>query len=120
VDEDGYLYLLDRKKDMIISGGMNVYATEVENALQKHPMVRQVTVIGVPHADWGEAVLALVLPADVSLTKEELLEFSKDYLSAYKRPKLIEFVQEFLTPYGEIDKKALRNPYWEILGREIN
>jgi fatty-acyl-CoA synthase/long-chain acyl-CoA synthetase len=121
MDEDGYVYLLDRKKDMIISGGMNVYTTEVENALQKHPKVRQVAVIGVPHNEWGEAVLALIIPADDSLTEEELLDFAKENLSSYKRPKKIEFVTEFpLTPYGKLDKKELRKPYWEQAGRQVN
>jgi fatty-acyl-CoA synthase len=121
MDEDGYVYLLDRKKDMIISGGLNVYTTEVENALQKYPKVRQVTVIGIPHADWGETVLALVIPADESVTEEEILTFSRDQLATYKRPKQVKFVQEFpLTPYGKVDKKAFRAPYWEALGRQVN
>lgn len=122
MDEDGYIYLLDRKKDMIISGGMNIYTTEVENVLQKHPAVRQVAVIGVPHDDWGESVMALIIAAEgIQVTEEDILEFCIENLSKYKRPKSIKFVSELpLTPYGKIDKKALRKPYWESIGREVN
>jgi fatty-acyl-CoA synthase/long-chain acyl-CoA synthetase len=119
-DEAGYVYLLDRAKDMIISGGMNVYTTEVEDALDEHPGVKQVAVIGVPHEDWGEAVHAVVVRED-DLTAEELKEFADGRLSAYKKPKSVEFVEEIpTTPYGKMDKKALREPYWEDTNREIS
>jgi fatty-acyl-CoA synthase/long-chain acyl-CoA synthetase len=119
-DEAGYVYLLDRASDMIISGGMNVYTTEVEDALDQHPNVRQVAVIGVPHDDWGEAVHAVVVP-EGDLTAEELKEFADGKLSAYKKPKSVEFVEEIpTTPYGKMDKKALREPYWEGSDRGIN
>jgi fatty-acyl-CoA synthase len=122
MDEEGYVYLLDRKKDMIISGGMNVYTTEVENAIQKHPGVSQVAVIGVPHPDWGEAVMAIIVPKeDQSLTEESIRELCAKELSKYKRPKEIRFVDALpLTPYGKIDKKALRKPYWDLASRNIN
>ncbi|WP_078427175.1 long-chain-fatty-acid--CoA ligase [Alkalihalobacterium alkalinitrilicum] len=121
IDEDGYVYLLDRKKDMVISGGMNVYTTEVENVLQQHPAVSQVAVIGVPHEDWGEAVLALVIPADDHANKDEILFHCSQLLSKYKRPKDIEFVKSFpLTPYGKLDKKALRAKYWGTVERSVN
>lgn len=120
-DEDGYIYLYDRKKDMIISGGMNVYSTEVENAIQRHPGVNQVAVIGVPHSDWGEAVMAIIVPKqDVNLTVESIMELCNQELSKYKRPKDIQFYEALpLTPYGKIDKKALRKPFWEGVGRNI-
>lgn len=119
-DEAGYVYLLDRAKDMIISGGLNVYTTEVEDALDEHPQVRQVAVIGVPHEDWGEAVHAVVV-REGDLTAEELIEFADGRLSAYKRPKSVEFVEEIpTTPYGKMDKKALREPYWEGADRQIS
>jgi fatty-acyl-CoA synthase/long-chain acyl-CoA synthetase len=119
-DEAGYVYLLDRAKDMIISGGMNVYTTEVEDALDEHPGVKQVAVIGVPHEDWGEAVHAVVV-REGDLTAEELKEFADGKLSAYKKPKSVEFVEEIpTTPYGKMDKKALREPYWEDTNREIS
>ena len=119
-DEAGYVYLLDRAKDMIISGGMNVYTTEVEDALDEHPNVRQVAVIGVPHEDWGEAVHAVVV-REGALTAEELQEFAGGKLSAYKKPKSVEFVEEIpTTPYGKMDKKALRAPHWEDADRDIS
>lgn len=121
MDEDGYIYLFDRKKDMIISGGMNIYTTEVENVIQKHPDVSQVAVIGVPHPDWGESVLAVIVPKPhVDLAKESIMELCNSELSKYKRPKEIQFAMSLpLTPYGKLDKKALRQPYWEEAGRNI-
>jgi fatty-acyl-CoA synthase/long-chain acyl-CoA synthetase len=119
-DGAGYVYLLDRASDMIISGGMNVYTTEVEDALDEHPRVNQVAVIGVPHEDWGEAVHAVVVP-EGDLTAAELREFADGRLSAYKKPKSVEFVEEIpTTPYGKMDKKALREPYWADSDREIS
>lgn len=121
IDEDGYLYLLDRKKDMIISGGMNVYSTEIENLLQKHPGVLMVSVIGVPHPDWGEAVMAIIVPNKENPPTEDAIRDFCQQLSKYKRPKEIKFVESLpLTPYGKIDKKALRKNYWELQGRAIN
>lgn len=121
-DEDGYIYLLDRKKDMIISGGLNIYTTEIENIIQRHPDVSQVAVIGVPHSDWGEAVLAVIVPkANANPTKQSINEFCSQELAKYKRPKEIQFFEALpLTPYGKIDKKALRQPFWEGAGRNIN
>lgn len=122
MDEEGYVYLLDRKKDMIISGGMNVYSTEVENVIQKFPGVRQVAVIGIPHQDWGEQVLAIIVPdLDQPPLEDELLHYCKENLSKYKQPKAIQLVSEFpLTPYGKIDKKTLRKPYWQHAERAIH
>jgi fatty-acyl-CoA synthase len=122
MDEEGYVYLLDRKKDMIISGGMNVYTTEVENVIQKHPGVSQVAVIGIPHQDWGEAVMAIIVPKQgQSITEESIREHCAKELSKYKRPKEIRFIDTLpLTPYGKIDKKALRKPYWDFASRNIN
>ena len=120
-DEDGYIYLFDRKKDMIISGGMNVYTSEVENVIQRHPAVAQVAVIGVPHPDWGEAVMAVIVPKpDMNQNEASILELCNQELSKYKRPKEIRFVAALpLTPYGKIDKKELRRPFWEGVGRNI-
>ena len=120
IDEDGFVYLLDRKKDMIISGGFNVYSTEVENAIQKHEDVSQVAVIGVPDEDWGEAVIAIVIPKREGAIKEEIIQFCGRYLSKYKRPKRIEFRSDFpLTPYGKIDKKELRKQYSDLSKRQL-
>ena len=122
VDEDGYLYLLDRASDMIITGGMNVYSTEVEEALDEHDALREVAVIGVPDDDWGEAVTAIcVRRSEDAVSREAVFEFADDRLAAYKRPKHVEFVDEIpKTPYGKMDKNALREGYWAEQERKIN
>jgi fatty-acyl-CoA synthase len=121
MDDDGYVYLKDRKSDMIITGGMNVYGREVEDVLSAHPDVASVAVIGVPHPDWGEAVHAVVVATESGLTVESLLAWAKPKLSAYATPKSIEFVDSLPeTPFGKIDKKALRAPYWADAARAIN
>lgn len=108
-DEDGYVYLLDRKKDMIISGGMNVYTTEVENAIQACPGVGQVAVVGMPDPDWGEAVTAFVVPENNTLAEADVITRCREQLSRYKVPKRVHFRDELpVTAYGKIDKKALR------------
>jgi fatty-acyl-CoA synthase/long-chain acyl-CoA synthetase len=120
IDEDGYVYLLDRKSNMIISGGMNVYSTNVEDVLATHPGVAQVAVIGVPDEKWGEAVTAIIVP-DGEVTVEAIREFADAELADYKRPKHVEFREELpKTPYGKVDKKALREPFWAEADREIN
>jgi fatty-acyl-CoA synthase/long-chain acyl-CoA synthetase len=110
LDEQGYLYLLDRKNDMIISGGMNVYSSEVEAVLRRYPGVAQAAVVGVPHPDWGEAVVAYVVPEeDGALEEQRLAQHCRSALSAYKRPKAIRVLDALpLTAVGKIDKKALR------------
>ena len=106
--DDGYLFLVDRAKDMIISGGMNVYSTEVENVLREHPGVREAAVVGIPHPDWGEAVTAVVI-ADGGTKAEDIRQFAKARLSAYKVPKSVHIVAELpLTQYGKIDKRRIR------------
>ncbi|GAA4901734.1 fatty-acyl-CoA synthase/long-chain acyl-CoA synthetase [Actinomycetospora succinea] len=114
LDDAGYLHLRDRRADMVISGGMNVYCSEVENVLAEHPGVAQVAVIGVPHDDWGEAVHAVIVG---SVGVDEILEWSRGRLAAYARPKSAELVDDLpVTPFGKVDKKALRAPHWA--GRE--
>ena len=106
--EDGFLFLVDRAKDMIITGGMNVYSSEVETALRKHASVAEVAVVGLPDDDWGEVVTAVVVPAGQT-SADELRLFAKSSLSAYKVPKSVVFMTELpLTNYGKIDKKRLR------------
>jgi fatty-acyl-CoA synthase/long-chain acyl-CoA synthetase len=120
LDDDGYLYLRDRKNDMVISGGMNVYCREVEDVLIQHDAVGGVAVIGVPHDDWGESVHACVVRSTPDLTEADLLTWSRSRLAAYARPKSVEFVDSLPeTPFGKIDKKALRAPYWEGRSRAI-
>jgi fatty-acyl-CoA synthase/long-chain acyl-CoA synthetase len=120
IDEAGYLYLKDRKNDMVISGGMNVYCREVEDVMAEHDQVRAVAVIGIPHDDWGEAVHACVVRTDDGLSESDLIRWSRMRLAAYATPKTVEFVDSLPeTPLGKIDKKALRAPYWEGRSRAI-
>jgi acyl-CoA synthetase (AMP-forming)/AMP-acid ligase II len=109
-DEEGYIFLTDRKKDMIITGGFNVYPKEVEEVLYTHPSVFECAVIGVPDADWGEAVRAIVAPRPgARVTEEELLGFCREHLSAFKRPKSVGFVEEIpRNPSGKVLKRVLR------------
>ncbi|WP_078427665.1 long-chain-fatty-acid--CoA ligase [Alkalihalobacterium alkalinitrilicum] len=119
-DEEGYFYMVDRKKDMVISGGFNIYTTVVEKVLFEHPSVRQATVIGVPDENWGEAVKAVVV-TDSLISEEELLSFCKSRLAKYEVPKSIDFIDSLpVTAYGKIDKKALRAPYWANQARQVN
>jgi len=121
VDEDGYVYLLDRESDVIITGGMNVYSTEVEEAIDQHPDVAEVAVIGVPDDEWGEAVHAVVVSAaDAKLSTDDLRFVCKERLADYKVPKSFKFTDEIpKTPYGKQDKVTLRDRYWEEEDREI-
>ncbi|GAA2891623.1 long-chain fatty acid--CoA ligase [Pseudonocardia halophobica] len=119
LDAAGYLHLRDRTKDMVISGGMNVYCREVEDALARHPAVARVAVIGVPHEDWGEAVHAVVVPR-AGFDADELVAWSRGELAAYARPKSVEVVADLPeTPFGKIDKKVLRAPHWAGRDRAI-
>jgi long-chain acyl-CoA synthetase len=113
MDEDRYLYLVDRKKDMIITGGENVYSTEVENVLYMHPGISEAAVIGVPHEKWVETVKAVVvLKPEAQATEEEIIQFCKENLASYKKPTSVEFVRELpKTPSGKVLKKELRERY---------
>lgn len=121
-DEGGYVYLTDRKKDMIISGGFNIYPTEVENTLYTHPAVFETAVVGVPDDIWGESVKAVVvLKPGAKATEAELIEYCKDRLASYKKPKSVEFVQELPhSPVGKLLRRVVREPYWKAKGRRIN
>ncbi len=121
MDEEGYLYLKDRIKDMVVSGAENIYPVEVENAIAKHASVRDVAVIGVPDEKFGEALLAfVVLKPDTQLTLEELVDFCRDKIAGYKIPRLMEIIDELpRNPSGKILKKILRQPYWDGKDREI-
>jgi fatty-acyl-CoA synthase len=120
IDEDGYLFLLDRDSDIIITGGMNVYSTEVEDALDRHSGIREVAVIGIPDPDWGEAIHAVVVSETPSLSESDITAFADDHLADYKKPKSVEFVEEIpKTPYGKQDKVALRDRYWDDETRDI-
>jgi fatty-acyl-CoA synthase len=114
-DADGYFYIVDRTKDMIISGGFNIYPREVEDALMAHPAVASAAVIGIPDDKWGEAVKAfVVLKAGANNDAAELQAHVKQQRGAPWSPKSIDFVSEIpVTGLGKIDRKALRAPYWE-------
>jgi fatty-acyl-CoA synthase len=113
-DEQGYLYILDRKKDMIVSGGFNIYPRDVEDALSSHPDVAMACVIGIPDPKWGEAVCALIVPKPGARPVEAaLVQLVKDRKGAAHAPKRVEFVDQLpLTPVGKIDKKVVRARYW--------
>lgn len=120
-DERGYLYIVDRKKDMVISGGFNIYPRDVEEALGGHPDVAMVAVIGVPDAKWGEAVMALVQRRPgATVTDDELIQRVKAQKGSLHAPKRVEFVDVLpLTGLGKVDKKALRARYWEGHDRQV-
>jgi long-chain acyl-CoA synthetase len=113
MDEEGYLYIVDRKKDMIIRGGYNVYPREIEEQLYEHPAVMECAVVGVPHAELGEEVKAvLVLKAGATVTPDEIRAYCKERMAAYKYPRLVEIRQEPLPkgPTGKILKREIELP----------
>jgi long-chain acyl-CoA synthetase len=121
LDEDGWLFLRDRKTDMIISGGVNIYPAEIEAELLTFPKVGDAAVFGIPHPDWGEEVKAVIEPAaDVAPGPEleaEILDYLRPRIAGYKMPKSIDFVEALpRDPNGKLYKRKLRDPYWE--GRE--
>ena len=122
LDSEGYLYLVDRAKDMIISGGENVYCSEVEEVIYQNPKVLEATVFGVPNEQWGEQVHAVVVLRDESLTSEELIDFCRESLGGYKLPRSVEFRSTELPKSGpgKVLKRELRAPYWEGKDRSIN
>ena len=124
LDEDGFLFLCDRKTDMIISGGANIYPAEIEGALLMHPKVGDAAVFGIPHEDWGEEVKAVIQPADGVVGDDELAadihEFLADKVARFKQPKSIDFIDEMpRDPSGKLYKRKLRDPYWEGHERAI-
>jgi fatty-acyl-CoA synthase len=121
-DADGYLYIVDRSKDMIISGGFNVYPREVEDTLSQHPAVAAAAVVGVPDAKWGEAVRALVvLRAGATVAAEELIALVRERKGAVYAPKAIDFVDTLpTTGLGKLDKKAIRARFWTGQGRAVH
>lgn len=114
LDDDGYLYITDRKKDMIISGGLNIYPSEIEQAIWGHPAVQDCAVIGVPHEDWGEAVKAVVeLNPGAQVSEDELIALCKQQLGSIRTPKGIDFVDALpRSANGKVLKKDVREPYW--------
>jgi long-chain acyl-CoA synthetase len=121
MDDEGYVFLVDRARDMIVSGGENVYCSEVEEALYKHPAVLEAAVFGVPDDQWGEAVHAVVVPR-AKVTAEELIAFCRTLIAGYKIPKAISFSDKELPKSGpgKILKRELRAPFWEGRDRKVN
>jgi acyl-CoA synthetase (AMP-forming)/AMP-acid ligase II len=117
-DEAGYLYIIDRKNDLIISGGKNIYPREVEEVLYQHPAVLEATVVGVPDDYWGEAVKAVVVPQPgAQVTEREIIDFCAKHLAGYKKPKTVEFWEDLpKSASGKLLKRKVRERYWE--GRE--
>jgi fatty-acyl-CoA synthase len=120
-DEDGFLFIHDRVKDMIVSGGENIYPAEVENALFSHPEIADVAVIGVPDEKWGEAVKAIIVPKpDCAPSAEDIIAFAKTRIAAYKCPKSVEQIEVLpRNPSGKVLRRELRAPYWEGKGRNV-
>ncbi len=121
-DEEGFLYIVDRKKDMIVSGGFNIFPREIEDVLFEHPSVRGAAVLGVPHEKWGEEVKAIVvLHEGAQATEEELIAFVKERKGSLIAPKSVEFWDEIpLTNLGKLDKKAMRAKFWEGRDRMVS
>ncbi len=118
LDADNYLYIVDRKTDMVISGGVNIYPAEIEEVIYEHPAVLDVAVIGVPNDDWGEELKAVVqLKDSTHATADDIIDFCRERLADYKRPRSVDFVAEIpRNPSGKLLKREIRAPYWE--GRE--
>ncbi|WP_456273128.1 class I adenylate-forming enzyme family protein [Bacillus sp. AK031] len=114
-DEEGYYYIVDRKKDMLISGGVNIYPREIEEALYSHPGILDVAVIGIPDPVWGESVKAIVVPREgTALSEEEIINYCEGKIASYKKPKSVDFVKELpRNPSGKILKVELRSQYWD-------
>ena len=121
IDDDGFLFIVDRKRDMIVSGGFNVFPRQVEDALAAHPAVTQSAVIGLPHDKWGESVLAVVVSrSGMAVSDGELIDHVKAELGSVSAPKEVVFVEEIpLNANGKVDKKRIREPYWRNRSRQV-
>jgi len=120
-DEDGYVFIVDRAKDMIISGGENIYSTQVEAAVHQHPSVLESAVFGVPDDEWGEAVKAVVvLKPGKTATEQEIIDMAAEHLASYQKPKSVDFVDDLpKAPTGKILKRDLRDPHWHKRGSKV-
>ncbi|MHA1232143.1 MAG: class I adenylate-forming enzyme family protein [Candidatus Helarchaeota archaeon] len=124
LDEEGYLYIMDRSKDMIVSGGENIYSKEVENAIHQHPGVKICAVIGIPDELWGEAVCAIIVPEkeyEGKLTEEDIIKHCEEHIASYKKPKKVIFRKSLpVSPQGKILKKKLKEEFWKDKDRFVN
>ena len=121
-DSNEFIFLVDRKRDVIISGAFNIYPKEIEDAIVTHPKIKEVAVIGVPDEKWGEAVKAVVVPKEgVSITEKEVIDHCRDHMANFKKPKTVDFVKELpRNPYGKVLKTALRERYWKGFDRRVH
>jgi len=121
VDEDGYIYIVDRKIDMIISGAMNIYSREIEDVLYEHPAIEHAVVIGVPDEEWGESVKAVVqLKTDLDVSEDEIIDHCMKYLASYKKPRSVDFMKEMpISSAGKILKRIIREEYWKEKERRV-
>lgn len=122
MDEEGFIYIQDRIKDMIVSGGENIYSAEIESALFEHDAIADAAVIGIPDEQWGESVLAFVVTkADASVTTDELIDFCRSRLAGYKIPHRVEFIDTVpRNASGKALKKDLREPFWKGIERRVS
>ena len=122
MDEEGFVFIQDRIKDMIVSGGENIYSTEVEAALFAHPDVVDAAVIGVPDEKYGEVVKACIVKKEGSnVTEDDLISFCKDRIASYKKPQSVDFIDEVpRNASGKVLKKVLREPYWKDQERQVS
>ncbi|MEQ8802870.1 MAG: AMP-binding protein, partial [Haliea sp.] len=120
-DEDGYIFIVDRAKDKIISGGENIYSTQVEAAIHQHPAVLESAVFGIPDAEWGESVKAVVvLKPGMTATEAEIIATASQHLASYQKPRSVDFVDSLpKAPTGKILKRELRDPYWSTGERNV-
>ena len=121
VDDLGYVFIVDRKKEMIISGGFNIYPTEVEQVLYRLPEVFEAAVVGVPDEQWGEAVKAVVvLKPGATLTEAQVIAYCAEYLAGFKKPRSVDFIDELpKNPNGKVVRRVVRDGYWKNTQRKI-
>ena len=121
MDDEGYIYLVDRKSDMIISGGINIYPAEIETVMIDHPDIEEPAVIGVPDEKWGELVKAVLsLEEGATATEQDIIDWCRGKMAGYRIPRSVDFVTDFTrTAAGKIQKKVLRGQYWKEAGRKI-
>ena len=121
LDDRGYLFIMDRSKDMIISGGENIYPREIEEVIIQHAAVREVAVVGIPDPVWGEAVIAIVsLVPGRTVEEAELVDLCRSQIASYKKPRRVEYVDELpVNNYGKILKRELRDRYWKDTERKV-
>ena len=121
MNERGFIYIMDRMKDMIISGGSNIYPRELEEVILKHPAVQEVVVIGIPDPIWGESVKAIVVrrPGAV-VSEEDVIGFCREHIASYKKPKSVEFTDSIpKNAYGKVLRREIREPYWKGSARRV-